>query len=200
MKNIVFDIGNVLIAWDAHAAFRDAFEDDAAIDDFLEKVGFYAWNLEQDRGRSRADAIASIQADHPDHARLLIRFFDRFPDTIQQKITESWEVLADLKSAGHRVFGLTNWGAETWPMAKIVHPELNHVFEDVIVSGEEKMIKPDARIYELLTRRNNLVPADCLFIDDSLKNVEGAQSVGWMAHHFTNAKELRRFLSDIQIL
>lgn len=200
MTHIVFDIGNVLIAWDEHAAFRDAFGDDEAIDAFFEKVGFYAWNLEQDRGRSIAEAIAAIQADAPDHAHLLASFFDRFPETIQQKISGSWDILADLKGAGHRIFGLTNWGAETWPMAKIVHPELNHVFEDVVVSGDEKMIKPDPRIYEILTRRNNLAPADCLFIDDSLKNVEGAQRLGWQAHHFANARSLREFLERTELL
>lgn len=200
MKNIVFDIGNVLIAWDPHAAFRAAFPDDATIDQFFAEISFYDWNLEQDRGRSRLEAVAAIHAKSPEHAPLLDQFFDRFPDTIQQKITGSWQVLDDLKTAGHRIFGLTNWGAETWPLAKQVHPELNTIFEDVVVSGHEKLIKPDQRIYEVLTGRNNLQPDACLFIDDSPKNVEGAQIAGWQALHFTGPDELRNSLKELGLL
>ena len=187
MTHIVFDIGNVLIQWDEHAAFRDVFADDAAIDDFFADAGFYAWNAEQDRGRSRAEALAAA----PEHADMLDRIFERFADTIQAKVEGSWEVLNDLKAQGHRVFGLTNWGSETWPVAKDVHPELREAFEDVVVSGDEKLIKPDRRIYEVLTTRNGLVPRECLFIDDSPKNVAGARDAGWDAVHFTDAATLR---------
>lgn len=200
MTNIVFDIGNVLISWDERAAFRNDFHDDAAIDQFFAKVGFYEWNSELDRGRSRSEAVKVIAAKWPEYASLLDQYFDRFPDTIQQKIPGSWEVLADLKASGQRVFGLTNWGAETWPMAKEVHPELNDAFEDVVVSGDEKLIKPDRRIYEALTDRNNLRPEECLFIDDSPKNVEGARAAGWQAVHFLNADVLRKCLEKMNIL
>ena len=191
MRHIVFDIGNVLIAWDEYAAFRDVFEDDAAIDVYLAEVGFYAWNAEQDRGRSRVEALAAA----PEHAEMLDRIFVRFADTIQTKIDGSWGILNDLKARGHRMFGLTNWGSETWPVANDVHPELRDAFEDVVVSGDEKLIKPDPRIYEVLTTRNDLVPGECLFIDDSPKNVDGARQAGWQAVHFTNAEALR---ADLQ--
>lgn len=200
MKNIVFDIGNVLIAWDEHAVFREDFPDDEAIDRFFEEVSFYEWNMEQDRGRSRKDAVAEITAKWPQHAALLNQFFDRFPLTIQTKIEASWEILNELRTSGFRVFGLTNWGAETWPMAQTVHPELTEAFEDVVVSGDEKLIKPDPRIYEILTVRNNLRAEDCLFFDDSPKNVEGARSVGWQAIHFTGPEALRRELEALNLL
>jgi 2-haloacid dehalogenase len=191
VTNIVFDIGNVLIAWDEYAPFRDAFDDDAAIDRFFAEVGFYTWNAEQDRGRSRAEAMAVIAADWPGHVTMIERIFDRFPETIERKIEGSWDVVHALKAAGRRVFGLTNWGAETWPMATAAHPELAEVFEDVVVSGHEKLIKPDRRIYECLTGRNGLRPEECLFIDDSMKNVEGAQAAGWQAVHFAGPDKLR---------
>jgi len=110
MPNIVFDIGNVLIAWDERAAFRGDFPDDAKIDQFLAKVGFYEWNLEQDRGRLRTDAVAAVSAMRPEYAALLNNYFDRFPDTIHNKINGTWTILDDLKAKGHRIFGLTNWG------------------------------------------------------------------------------------------
>jgi 2-haloacid dehalogenase len=194
--HIVFDIGNVLIQWDEHAAFRDVFADVAEIDRFFSDVGFYAWNAEQDRGRSRADALAAA----PEHAELLDRIFERFADTIQHKVEGSWEILNDLKARGHRVFGLTNWGAETWPVANDVHAELRDAFEDVVVSGHEKLIKPDRRIYEVLTARNDLVPGECLFIDDSPKNVDGAREAGWQALHFTGADALRAELEALRFL
>lgn len=200
MTNIVFDIGNVLINWDEHAAFRDVFADDVEIDRFFAKVGFYDWNLEQDRGRSRIEAVAAMMAEWPEHAPLFDRFFDRFPDTIQHKIDGSWAILNELKASGQRVFGLTNWGAETWPVAKRVHPELNAAFEDVVVSGDEKLIKPDLRIYKTLTDRNKLQPENCLFIDDSPKNVEGAQAAGWQALHFVGADALRKSLAELGML
>ena len=196
MTHIVFDIGNVLIQWDERAAFRDAFADDAAIDRFFAEVDFYAWNAEQDRGRSRADALAAA----PEQAELLDRIFERFAETIQHKVKGSWEVLNDLKARGHRVFGLTNWGAETWPVANDVHAELRDAFEDVVVSGHEKLIKPDRRIYEVLTARNDLVPGECLFIDDSPKNVDGAREAGWQALHFTGADALRAELEALRLL
>ena len=200
MRNIVFDIGNVLIAWDERAAFRDAFPDDDGIDRFFAKVGFYAWNAEQDRGRSRKEAVAAVAREWPEHAPLLDRYFDRFPDTIQTKISGSWRILNDLKTAGHRMFGLTNWGAETWPLAQQVHPELQSAFEDVVVSGHEKLIKPDRRIYDVLTSRNNLRPEECLFVDDSPANVEGARNAGWQAVHFVGSEALRRSLVERGLL
>ena len=200
MTNIVFDIGNVLITWDEHAAFRGTFPDDATIDQFFAEVGFYEWNLEQDRGRSRSEAIAAVSAKWPEYAPFLDQFFDRFPETIQKKISGSWKILGDLKTSGLRVFGLTNWGAETWPMAEEVHPELKNAFEDVVVSGQEKLIKPDRRIYEVLTDRNNLRPDECLFIDDSPKNVEGARIAGWQALHFIGSDGLRSSLEDLKLL
>jgi 2-haloacid dehalogenase len=200
VTNIIFDIGNVLIAWDERAAFRRDFPDDATIDRFLAEVGFYDWNLEQDRGRSRSEAVAAVSAEWPEYAPLLDQFFDRFPDTIQKKINGSWKILGDLRASGHRIFGLTNWGAETWPMAKDVHPELNNAFEDVVVSGHEKLIKPDRRIYEVLTDRNKLRPDKCLFIDDSPKNVEGARIAGWQALHFIGSDELRKSLEELELL
>lgn len=195
--NIVFDIGNVLIAWDPHAAFRHAFQSDAKIDAFLGEVGFYAWNLEQDRGRSRAEAVAAVSNGH---AALLDGYFDRFHLTIQDKITGTWALMERLRAKGFGIYGLTNFSADTWPVALEVHPQLGEAFQDVVVSGHESMIKPERGIYDLLCRRNLLSPSDCLFIDDSAVNVEGARAAGWQAHHFTGAEGLHRELTERGLL
>ena len=195
--NIVFDIGNVLIAWDPHAAFRHAFDSEAEIDAFLMDADFYAWNLEQDRGRPRQEAVAAVPAGH---AALLDGYFDRFHLTIRDKIRETWSLMERLRSNGHGIYGLTNFAADTWPVALEVHPQLGEAFEDVVVSGHEGRIKPDREIYDLLCRRNKLSPSDCLFIDDSAANAAGARKAGWQAHHFTSPDALRRDLTERGLL
>ena len=195
--NIVFDIGNVLIAWDPRAAFRHGFASDAEIDAFLTQADFYAWNLQQDRGRSRADAIAAAREDH---AALLDGYFERFHLTIQDKICETWSLMERLRAKGHGIYGLTNFAADTWPVALRVHPQLGEAFEDVVVSGHEGTVKPEREIYDLLCRRNTLSPSDCLFVDDSAANADGARRAGWQAHHFTSPDALRRDLTERGLL
>lgn len=141
----VFDLGNVLIAWEPQAAFRHALASDAEIDALLARLDFYDWNYEQDRGRSRTEAVAAIAAQHPRHADLMDQFFDHFPLTIRNKINESWDILHDLRARGHKPWALTNWGAETWPHALRLHPELTEVFQGIVVSGHEATSNPTAR-------------------------------------------------------
>ncbi|MEO1138033.1 MAG: HAD family phosphatase [Pseudomonadota bacterium] len=197
--NIVFDIGNVLVAWDPRAAFRDAFDNDTEIDCFLADVGFFEWNLEQDRGRRRAEAVAAIAGDWPAQAALLDGFFDRFHLTIQHKIAGTWAIMERLRARGFRIFGLTNWGPDTWPVALEMHPQLGEAFEDVVVSGHEGLI-PQREIFELLCRRNLLSPSDCFFVDDSKKNADGARAAGWQAHHFVGPGGLRQDLTERGLL
>ena len=105
-----------------------------------------------------------------------------------------------LRAKDYGIYGLTNFSADTWPVALEVHPQLGEAFRDVVVSGHERMIKPQREIYELLCLRNMLSPSDCLFIDDSAKNAQGARDAGWQAHHFTGADGLRRELTERGLL
>ncbi|MEM6480403.1 MAG: HAD family phosphatase [Pseudomonadota bacterium] len=195
--NIVFDLGNVLIFWDPKAAFRAQMGSDSEIDAFFDRVRFFDWNACQDAGRSRAEAIAAAPTDA---AEMLNNYFDQFALTIAHKVPGTWDIITDLKKRGHTLFGLTNWAVETWPFARKSHPELSDVFEDIVVSGFEGVIKPQREIYDLLCARNDLVSGSCLLIDDSLKNVAGAQAAGWQGHHFTNAADLRADLTERGLL
>jgi 2-haloacid dehalogenase len=197
---IVFDIGNVLIRWDPRAAFRHTFDDDAAIDALFYEVGFYDWNFEQDRGRSRADAVAAIAAHWPHYTALMDGVFDRFGLTVRDKIPGSWEIVAELRTHGHAVWALTNWGPDTWGVAQPLHPELDEMFEGIVVSGQEGLAKPDHRIYDLFCARTGAAPEDCFFIDDTAANVVAARAAGWQAHHFTGAEGLRAELRDRRLL
>jgi len=188
--NIVFDIGNVLIRWVPERAVAQAFPDPVAARAYLEAVGFDAWNLAQDGGRSFAEGIAALDAAHPGRAAPLADYPERFADTIREAIPGSWDLLDRLAARGHRIFAITNFAAETWPRALAVHPRLGAVFEDVVISAHERLLKPDPAIYELLLERNGLAAAECLFIDDRAENVDGARRVGMAAHHFSTPAAL----------
>ncbi len=191
--NIVFDIGNVLILWEPRAAFRPVMATDGEIDAFFDRIGFFDWNACQDAGRSRAEGLAAAP---PEAVEALAGYFDRFGLTIAHKVPGTWDIVADLKENGHRIFGLTNWSADMWPLASVHHPEIAEIFEDVVVSGFEGIMKPQREIYDRLCQRNGLAPSECLFIDDSPSNVTGAREAGWQGHHFTDAAALRRDLTE----
>lgn len=189
--HIVFDLGNVLIGWQPELAFANHFDDLQQARDWLDRIGFHDWNRTQDGGRSITDGLAVVRAAHGEAAAApLAGYREGFPITIREPIPGSWQIAEALKAAGHRMFAITNWSADNWPAALETYPQLTTLFEDIVVSGIEKMLKPDAEIYLTLTGRNGIAPEDCLFIDDSAANVQGAQAVGMDAIQFTDAPAL----------
>lgn len=193
--NIVFDIGNVLIRWRPEQAVASVYPDPAEALAYLQAVGFFDWNLAQDGGRSFAEGYAALQAGQGAGAQPLADYPARFGATIREPIEGSWALLERLRARGHRLFAITNFSAETWPVALALHPRLGRVFEDIVVSAHERLLKPDAAIYELFLARNALAAADCLFIDDSAANVAGARAVGMAAHHFSTPAGLEADLA-----
>ena len=188
--HVVFDVGNVLIRWAPERAVAHVFPDAVEALGWLQSVGFFEWNLVQDGGRGFAEGLAVLEAAHPGASGPLGSYQARFAQTILQPIEGSWALMERLRAGGHRIFGITNFAAYTWPIALDVHPRLATAFEDVVVSGREHLLKPDPAIYHRLCRRNGLRPEDCLFIDDSLPNVLGARAVGMQAHLFTTPEAL----------
>ncbi|MBC9246955.1 HAD family phosphatase [Paracoccus sp. 11-3] len=195
MKHIVFDLGQVLINWFPEEAFQQQFDDPAALQEWFQQIDFNGWNRKQDGGRSFAAGLAAAREQHGALAAPLEGYLDRFGLTILQPVAETWQIAENLKSAGHDLYAITNWAAETWPQALRQYPRLNGLFTDIVVSGIEALLKPEAAIYLTLCQRNNLRPEDCLFIDDSLANVQGARKIGMDAIHFTSAAELRSELA-----
>lgn len=193
--NIVFDVGNVLIRWRPERAVAEYFPDPVEAAAYLQRVGFAAWNLANDGGRSFAEGYAALLAAHPDDAEPLAGYPGRFAETIREPVEGTWALLDRLRAAGHPLYAITNFAAETWPLALEVHPRLGQVFRDVVVSGYERMLKPAPEIYRLLLARNGLEAGDCLFIDDNAANAEGARAVGMQAHHFTTPDELHADLA-----
>jgi 2-haloacid dehalogenase len=196
---VVFDLGGVLIDWDPRHLYRKLFADEAEMERFLAEVTSQAWNLEQDRGRPFAEAIAELTRQHPDRAELIEAFWSRWPEMLGEPHQETVDVLADLRTTGIRLLALTNWSAETFPVAVPRYPFLAW-FEAVIVSGEVRMVKPDPAIFRLLIDRHGLEPAQTVLIDDSIANVEAAGALGFRAVRYTDAAALRRDLGAMGLL
>ena len=191
--NIVFDIGNVLLHWDPRVLYRKIFATEDEVEWFLTHVCPPSWNLEQDRGRSFADAVEEATTRHPDHAEAIAAYHHRWHETLTHAIDGSVMILEELKSRGAPLYAITNWNQDKFRETKARYDFLNR-FRDIVVSGDERLIKPDPAIYRLLLERNGLEASTCLFIDDSPKNVAGAQAVGMKAHHFTSPENLRAAL------
>ncbi|MCC5618912.1 HAD family phosphatase [Nostoc sp. CHAB 5836] len=195
VDHVVFDVGNVLIEWSPEHLYRKLIPDAAERARFLAEICTPDWNLEQDRGRSWADAVAERIALFPQYAALIRAFDERWQETVPGEVPGSVALLEALRAADVPLYAITNFSAQKFAESRIRFPFLDR-FRDVVVSAEERLLKPDPAIYHLLLDRNGLDAARCLFIDDSEKNVRGAEAVGMRAHHFrdatTLAVELRR--------
>lgn len=197
--NVVFDIGNVLINWDPRVLYRRIFASEAEVEWFLGNVCTSAWNLEQDRGRSFEEAIAVATALHPAHADAIAAYHHRWHETITHAIDGTVAILEELKAQGTALYAITNWHQDKFRETRARFAFLGH-FRDIAVSGDERLVKPDPAIYRVLLDRNGLDAASCLFIDDSPKNVAGAEAVGMKAHHFTSPENLRSHLESLGVL
>jgi 2-haloacid dehalogenase len=198
--NVVFDIGNVLVAWDPMALYRKVFDgDEAKAGWFLANICTHDWNVDQDRGRSFAEAVEVLAAAHPDWKEAIAAYHLRWHETVLGPIAGTVAVLEELHSKGTPLYAITNWNDEKYYETRGRFPFLE-LFRDTVVSAVEKAIKPEPEIFQILCRRNGLRPADCVFIDDSPRNVEGARAVGMQAIHFTGEEALRRELEAMDLL
>ena len=186
----VFDVGNVLIRWDPRNLYRKLIADEAEREDFLARICPPEWNLEMDRGRAFAEGVAERVALFPQHEALIRAFDERWLETLDGAVEEAVAILEELRAAGVKTYAITNFSREKFALTRTRYPFLDS-FEGIVVSAHEQLLKPDPRIYALLCERHGLAPADCIFIDDSLANVEGARAFGMQGHHFKTAAELR---------
>ena len=193
---VVFDLGAVLIDWNPRYLFRQLIDDPDEIERFLAEVTTAAWNHEQDRGRSWADAVAELVAVHPEHAHLIRAYHERWTEMLGGPIQETVDILAELRDAGVALYALSNWSAETFPVALERYPFLAW-FKGIVVSGEVGAAKPEPAVYEALIERHGVVPAESVFIDDQPANVEAARRLGFHGIRFTDATSLRAELAAL---
>jgi 2-haloacid dehalogenase len=195
--NVVFDIGNVLLEWDPRILYRKIFKTEAQITDFLTRVLPPEWNLEQDRGRSWKAAEDEKIRQFPEYADEICAFRARWHETIPGSIDGTVAILAELKQANVPLYAITNFASDTFREAQERFPFLANSFLDIVISGDEKVLKPDPSIYQILLKRQNLVAENCVFIDDSIKNVHAAAALGFHALHFTTPESFRQGLRKL---
>tara|TARA_E500000305_G_C4014465_1_gene234730 strand:+ start:358 stop:984 length:627 start_codon:yes stop_codon:yes gene_type:complete len=186
---VLFDVGNVLIEWDPRHLYRNIFvKEDGSADEervtwFLTEICTMDWHVQHDLGRSSEQQITTLVTQHPEHANLIRVFYERFQEMIPGAIEPMVAAKQQMKAAGTRIYGLTNFGVETFDDTRRRFDFLNE-FEDVVVSGAERMKKPDPAIFQLCIDRFGIAPERTLFIDDSAANIASASALGFETHLF----------------
>lgn len=192
---VVWDLGNVLIDWDPRAAVAAGLGD-AEADRFFSGFDFGAWNQTCDGGRSWTDALAALELEHPEWIEHGRAYHRNFAASLVAELSDTVALLRELHAAGVPQVGLTNWSAETWPHAPARFDFLT-LLEDVVVSGEVGVAKPDPAIYRVAADRLDLPATSLVFVDDKAANVAAAEALGMHGVVFTEAATLRRDLADL---
>ena len=198
IKNIIFDFGGVLVDWNQVYLYKNVFDTAEEMNFFLENICNAEWNLQQDAGRFLSIATAEKQAEFPEYKTEIAMYYDRWTEMLGGTLDENVKLVKPLKEK-YNVYGLTNWSAETIPLAMERYDFFNDL-DGIVVSGGEKIVKPDFRLYQILIERFNITPEQSLFIDDNAKNIEAAQALGFQTIHFTNDVNLEEKLKQMKAL
>jgi 2-haloacid dehalogenase len=198
-NTVVFDLGGVLVDWDPRYLYRQLFDDPDQMEVFLAEVTNAEWNAHQDAGRPWAAAIEILAAEYPEYRQLIEAFHRRWPEMLAGEIPGTVDVLAELRAARVRLLALSNWSAETFPIARDRFEFLTW-FEGIVLSGDVGANKPDPAIYEHFIERFRVDPRAAIFIDDSSANVRAAKTFGFHTVLFTDAPTLRRTLVGFGLL
>jgi 2-haloacid dehalogenase len=200
IRAVIFDIGNVLFHWHPRYLYERLIEDDRALDAFLADVVTLDWHFQHDAGRDFADTSAELSARFPEHAALIAAWGPRFNDSVGDPVAGMHDLVAQLDASGVPLFAITNFSHEFFPPFRREWTDLFDRFRDIVVSGDEKLVKPDAAIYRLALDRFGLNADEAIFIDDNAANVAGARALGIRSVLFTDAAALRLELVDAGLL
>ena len=190
-RALIFDFGGVLVDWNPFYLYSRYFDgDESAMQRFLDEIGFSQWNLEQDRGRPYAEAVEELSWRYPQYAELIQAYDRRWEESISGPIQPTVEILGELRGAGYPLYGLSNWSGEKFRLVRQKYEFFNW-FEDILVSGEVKLVKPDERIFNLMLERIGREAGECLLVDDSAANIQAAARLGFQTIHFRSPEQLR---------
>ena len=200
IKTIIFDLGGVLIDWSPEYLYLDIFEGDRVkMNAFFKQVCTMDWNENQDAGYPLSKATEDRIALFPEYETLIKIYYGRWEEMLGEAITGSVQILKKLiNDPKFRVVALTNWSAETFPVA-LKRFDFLHWFEGIVVSGTEKTRKPYPEIYQITLDRFNIAPSETLFIDDNLRNIKGAEAIGINGIHFSTPEKLITDLNNFKI-
>lgn len=196
---MVFDLGGVLIDWNPRYLYRKLFKQEAEMEDFLANVGTAQWNLQQDAGRSFAEACAALKLAHPDKACKIDAWFERFDEMMAGPIAGTVDILAELREREVPIYALSNWSMETFPVAQRRF-EFLQWFRAIFLSAEVRMVKPDPQIFQQFCETFALRPEQIIYIDDLQHNVKAARTLGMHAIHFRDSPALRQELVQLGLL
>ncbi|MFA7493257.1 MAG: HAD family phosphatase [Proteiniphilum sp.] len=198
LKNIIFDFGGVLIDWNPVYLYRNIFDTEEKMNHFLENICRYDWNILQDAGRPLAEATRILQDQYPGYREEIAIYYGRWDEMLGGTIEENVKLIRPLKEK-YSIYGLTNWSAETIPIAMDRYDFFNDL-DGIVVSGVERVIKPDPRIYQILLERYGIQAEESLFIDDNYVNVKAAQQLGFQTIHLEDGINLEEILKAKAIL
>ena len=200
INTIIFDLGAVLIDWNPRYMYRTIFKDEAEMEKFLAEVTTSDWNEEQDAGRPLSEGTELLISQHPEKEELIRAFYGRWDEMLGDAFHETVEILRQLKESGkYKLYALTNWSHETFPIA-LERFDFLEWFDGIVVSGKEKMRKPIPEFYQILLDRYHVKPWESLFIDDNYRNILAAEKLGINCIHFTSAPELEKELLHLNII
>lgn len=199
VDTIIFDVGNVLYQWDIRCLYSKLIADPAELDHFVSHVVTLEWHDQHDAGRPLAEMVAELTAQFPQHQGLIAQYVPRWLETIPGPVPGMLDLVERLALEGYPIFGITNFGVEFWDMFRPTAPVFD-LFKDIVVSGAEKLTKPDPAIYHLAIDRFGIDPARTLFIDDREANIEGAIACGLQGHLFRDAEALQAELAARGVL
>lgn len=195
----MFDVGGVLLDWNPRHLYRKIFDDETAMERFLTEVCSHDWNEQADAGRPIAEITAELCARHPEQKAMIETYYARFPEMIKGAVDDTVVLLEQLHARDMPLYVLSNFSAETFPIARQRFGFFDY-FTGLLISGAEGMKKPDPKIYELVVERFGLSPAHTFFIDDRADNAQAAVDAGWQVHHFTTPAALKADLKDRGLL
>jgi len=196
INTLIFDLGAVLIDWHPKHLYRKLFATEVEIDDFLANICTSAWNEEQDAGRSIKEGTDMLLAQHPEYEASIRAFYGRWDEMLNGTIPGMLEIFQKLKDSGkYKLYALSNWSAETWPIA-LEKYEILQWFDGLVISGLEGIRKPAPEFYRLLLERYHVSASEALFIDDNYRNVLAARELGIASIHFSSAADLQKQLEE----
>ena len=198
IENIIFDFGGVLVDWNPRHLYKNHFKNENEMEHFLKNICTDEWKMEQDKGRSLNEGTVLLQNKFPEFHSMIQLFYDNWETMLKSDIPETVSLLYKLK-AKYKIYGLTNWSAETISFA-FDRFSFFKEFDGIVVSGQEKMIKPSKQIYQLLLDRYNLKAENTIFIDDNINNIKAAEEVGLYGIHFESPTQLEKKLSSINVI
>ena len=200
IKAIIFDFGNVLLEWNPRRVYQRYFLNDLeGMERFFKEVNFADWNLQQDKGRPFAEGVAILSERFPQYAQLIQAYHENWVDSIGSAYSGTIEILKRLKQAGYPLYGLSNWSAETFPLAREKY-DFFDLFDDFVISGAVGHVKPEPEIFQIMLAKIGRPAHECLFIDDAISNINQAQKMGFETIHFQSPEQLEIRLRELKLL